>query len=79
MPFDRDFITIARTTEFSLAEWNALHISRTPTETWLFGLDTDDQLPIPYFDHEYPRDGQWGFDDIFDEPKKDDLPNWDHQ
>lgn len=78
MPFDRDLVAIAGTTNFSIPSWNNLHLARQATEKGFLGLDTDDDLPIPYWDHEYPRDGDWGIDDLFDEPKAEDLPDWNH-
>lgn len=78
MPFDRDLIAIAGT-DFTIPTWNNLHLARTPTERGLLGIDTDDNLPIPGLDHEYPRDGRWGIDDLFSEPTADQLPEWDHE
>lgn len=78
MPFDRDLIGIAGTTDFAIPNWNALHLSRNPTEKGFLGLDTDDDLPIPGRNMEYPRDGNWGIDDFFDPPDTDDVEDWDH-
>jgi len=77
MPFSRDLLAIAGTS-FTIPTWNALHLARDPSEKGLLGMDTDDNLPIPGWDHEYPRDGNWGLDDFFSEPTEKDLPNWDH-
>ena len=78
MPFDYDLRKIAGRSEMSLPEWNNLHVARDPSVKGFLGLDTDDDLPIPGWDHEYPRDGWLGIDDIFSEPKVKDLPDWNH-
>ncbi|WP_417818894.1 hypothetical protein [Tritonibacter scottomollicae] len=79
MPWDTDLLEIAGTTSFSLANWNGLHIARDPTEEGIFGLDTDDALPIPGADHRWPRDRRdAGLRNLFDEPALSDLPHWNH-
>ena len=79
MPWDTDLLAQSRATTFQIYEWNGLHIARTPTEKGIFGMDTDDYLPIPGLGHLWPRDRRdAGITTVFEEPSVADLPHWDH-
>lgn len=79
MPWDTDLIAQAMTVDFDIASWNGLHLARDPTEEGIFGLDTDDNLPIPGLGHMWPRDRRdAGIRSVFQEPELSDLPHWDH-
>jgi hypothetical protein len=77
-PWDHDLLAGAGTTDFSLANWNGLHLARNPSELDSLGLDTDDSLPIPGVTHMWPRSRKNGSSLWPKEVQSSDLDGWNH-
>lgn len=76
MPWDRNILAITQKKEFSLYEWNGIHVSRNPSEG-IFGIDTDSSSPLPPgLDHQWPHSSKNPKWDIWSEPTIDELPQW---